>query len=136
MSGLLRALRFALSRQANAYGFTLIVWGTGGIAESRLGGPNPEEVLAFVGGALAAAVAVLVLVFGISSVFRAREPRRRVYSAMHLLSVPAAIGSGWGAILGLGGPAGYAAAAFVAVLVYEGLLSAEIRLAMIGDDGG
>jgi hypothetical protein len=107
------------------------VWGTGGIAESRLGGPTPEDVLAFVGGALAAAVAVLVLVFGISSVVRAREPERRAYSAMHLLSVPAAIGSGWGAVLALGGPAGYAAAAFVAVLVYEGLLSAEIRLAMV-----
>ena len=129
---LLRALRFALTRQASAYGFTLIVWGTGEIAASRLGGPDPLEVLAFAGGALAAAVLIVVLAFGISTALRAREPRRRAYSAMHVPSVPAAIGSGWGVVLLLGGPGGYFVAAFTAVLVYESLLSVEIGLATIG----
>ncbi len=46
-------------------------------------------------------------------------------------SVPAAIASGWGIVSLVGGPAGYFGAAFLAVLVYESLLSAEIMLATI-----
>jgi hypothetical protein len=42
----LRALRFALSHQANAYGFTLVVWGTGALAIWQLGKPDPGEVFA------------------------------------------------------------------------------------------
>ena len=131
MTTFLRALRFALTRQASAYGFTLIVWGTGAIAASQLGSPDPAEVFAFVGGALAAAVLVVLLAFGLSSVLREREPRRRAYSAMHVPSVPAAIGTGWGFVALVGGPGGYFGAAFLAVLVYESLLSAEIGLATI-----
>ncbi len=131
MSTFVRALRFALSRQANAYGFTLIVWGTGAIAVGRFGRPDAADAFAFVGGALTAAVLAVLLAFGISSVLRASEPRHRAYSAMHVPSVPAAIAGGWGILLLLGGAAGYFAAAFVAVLVYESLLSAEIGLATI-----
>ncbi len=72
-----RALRFALSRQASAYGFTLIVWGTGAVAASRLGGPDPTEAFAYVGGALTAAVLVVLFAFGVSSVLGEHEPRRR-----------------------------------------------------------
>lgn len=131
MSAYLRALRFALSRQASAYGFTLTVWGAGALAIERLGGPDPAEVFAFVGGALVAAVIIVALAFGAWNTLRAGEPRRRSYSAMHLPSVPVAVAGGWGVTLVLGGPAGYFTAAFVAVCLYESLLSAEIGLALI-----
>jgi len=45
------ALRAAISSEARAYGFMLVVWGTGGLVLSRRGSPIPLDVLAFVGGA-------------------------------------------------------------------------------------
>ncbi|HEY1564085.1 MAG TPA: hypothetical protein VGF72_05315 [Gaiellaceae bacterium] len=52
MSRYLHALRFALSNQANAYGFTLVVWGTGSLAIWQLGKPDPADVFAYLGGRL------------------------------------------------------------------------------------
>lgn len=60
---------------------------------------------------------------------------RRAYSAMHLPSVPIAMAAGWSMTLALGGWAGYLMAGFLAVLLYEAVLSLEILLALISPSG-
>ena len=82
----LYALRFALSSQANAYGFTLVIWGTGALATWQLGQPDPADVFAYLGGALVAVSLIVALVFGVRRPFEENEPPRRPFSAMHLAS--------------------------------------------------
>jgi hypothetical protein len=130
MAAYLRALRFAIRQQASAYGFTLVVWGTGALASSQIGPPDPLEVVAFVGGALISAVTIVAIAFGVWTALGRGDPQRRAYSAMHLPSVPAAIAAGWLPMLFLGGSAAYFTAAFLAVLVYEAILSLEIGIAL------
>lgn len=132
MNAYLHSLRFALSRQASAYGFTLIIWGTGALAIHQLGQPDPADVFSYVGGALAAAAFVVAGAFGVRRVLRADEPERRAHSAMHLPSVPVAMLGGWSVTHLAGGWAGYLMAGFVAVLLYELLLSLELVLALVG----
>lgn len=127
----LHSLRFALSGQASAYGFTLIIWGTGALTVYQLGQPGPAEVFSYVGGALVAAVLIIAGAFGIRKTIREEKPRRRAYSAMHLPSVPIAMLAGWAVTHLLVGWAGFFMAGFVAVLVYEVLLSLEIVLGLV-----
>lgn len=129
----LRALRFALSQQANAYGFTLVVWGTGALASWQLGKPDPADIFAYVAGGLMSISVIVALVFGIVRPFQGEEPRRRPFSAMHLPSVPAAMAAGWGATLLLQGVAGFFAAAAAAVGLYQLLLAVEVALALAPD---
>lgn len=131
MNSYLHSLRFALSGQASAYGFTLIIWGTGALAMHQLGPPDPAEVFSYVGGALMSAVLIIAGAFGVRSLLREEEPDRRAYSAMHLPSVPIAMLAGWSVTFVLGGWAGYFMAGFVAVLLYEVLLALEIVLALV-----
>lgn len=128
----LDSLRFAFSGQASAYGFTLVIWGTGALAISQIGTPDPVEVFCYVAGALAAAVLIVAVAFGFRASLRAEEPERRAHSAMHLLSVPSAMAAGWSVTVALGGWAGYLMAGFIAVLLYEALLSLEIVVALTG----
>ena len=134
ISGYLHALRVALSRQADAYGFTLVVWGTGALAVWQLGKPDPADVFAYVGGALLSISLIVALVFGVWRPFRQGKPPRRAFSAMHLLSVPAAIAAGWGLSTLLRDTGGFFAAAFAAVGLYQALLSAEIAAALTAED--
>ncbi|MGH3002647.1 MAG: hypothetical protein ACRDM1_08325 [Gaiellaceae bacterium] len=131
MGGYQQALRFALSRQANAYGFTLVVWGTGALATWELGKPDPADVFAFVGGVLVSISLIVGLVFGIRQPFRVDEPPRRPFSAMHLPSVPAAIASGWGLTLLVDGVAGFFVSGLVAVALYQLLLALEVAFALV-----
>lgn len=131
MNSYLHSLRFALSGQASAYGFTLTIWGTGALAMHQLGQPDPAEVFAYVGGALIAAVVVIMAAFGLRGLLRADEPDRRAYSAMHLLAVPIALLAGWSVTLVLRGWGGYLGAGFVAVLLYELVLALEMLLALV-----
>lgn len=131
MNPYLHSLRFALSGQASAYGFTLIIWGTGALAVYQLGPPNPAEVFSYVGGALAAAVLTIAGAFGIRRTIREEAPERRAYSAMHLPSVPIAMIAGWSVTHLFVGWAGFFTAGFIAVLLYELLLSLEIVLGLV-----
>lgn len=129
------ALRFALGRQANAYGFTLIIWGSGAIAMAQLGTPAPLDVFAFVLGATVSFSLVVAAVLGFVAPLQAGDPHRRAFSAMHLPSVPVAIGAAWGATSLLGGAAGYFASSFVAVGVFELLLGTEVALSLVRGTG-
>jgi hypothetical protein len=122
----LRALRFALSHQANAYGFTLVVWGTGALAIWQLGKPDPGEVFAFLAGALAAISLIVAFAFGLWRPFEDPQPPRRPFSAMHLASAPAAAATGWALTLSVSGVAGFFLAAFTASSVYQFLLGIEV----------
>jgi hypothetical protein len=126
----LYALRFALSNQANAYGFTLVVWGTGALATWQLGQPDPADVFAYLGGALVGVSLIVALVFGVRRPFEEDEPPRRPFSAMHLASAPAAAAGGWALTLAVGGAGGFFMSAFVAVVVYQVLLAVEVGAAL------
>jgi hypothetical protein len=131
LSQYLHALRFALSNQANAYGFTLVVCGTGALAIWQLGEPDPADVFAYLGGALVSISLIVAVVLGIWHPFETPEPPRRPISAMHLASAPAAAAAGWALTLLLRGVGGFfLAAAFVPVGVYQLLLAVEIALAL------
>ena len=70
--GYRRALRIALSGETKAYGFTLVVWGTGAIMVGDHGQPAAAGAVSFIGGTLGAMALVLVVAFVGSS----EEPRR------------------------------------------------------------
>lgn len=126
----LHALRFALSNQANAYGFTLVIWGSGALCMWQLGEPDPAAVFAFLGGALVSISLIVAFVFGLWRPFEEIEPPRRPFSAMHLASAPAAAAAGWASTLLVGGVGGFFVAAFVAVAIYQLLLAGEVALAL------
>lgn len=123
-------MRFALSNQANAYGFTLVVWGAGALATWELGKPDPADVFAYLGGALVSISLIVGVVFGVWHPFEEVEPPRRPFSAMHFASAPAAAAAGWALTLVLGGAGGFFAAAFVAVGAYQLLLAVEVAVAL------
>lgn len=127
----LRSLRLAVTGQASAYGFTLVVWGTGALAIDELGRPGPVEVFAYVGGVLVAAVLIVVGAFGLSGSLREDAAERRAHSAVHLMSVPLAMLGGWAGTLVVRGWLGYLMAGFVAAVVYEALVSVEIVVALV-----
>jgi hypothetical protein len=126
----LHALLFTLSNRANAYGFTLVVWGTGALASWQLGRPDPADIFAYLGRALVSISLIVALVFGVWRPFEEIEPPRRPFSAMHLASAPAAAASGWALTLVLGGIGGFFVSAFVAVGAYQLLLAVEVAAAL------
>lgn len=126
----LHALRFALSRQANAYGFTPVIWGTGALATWQLGKPGPADVFAYLGGALLSVSAIVAAAFGLRRPFRQGEPSRRPFSAMHVPSVPAAVAAGWRLTMLVGGAGGFFLAAFVGAGLYQALLAGEVAAAL------
>ncbi len=126
----LRALRFALGGQANAYGFTLVVWGTGALATSELGRPHPGAVFAYLGGAIVSMALIVLLAFGPWRPFQEEQPPRRPYAAVHVVSALGATAAGWGVIHVLGGAVAFFFASFVAVAIYQVLLATEVALAL------
>lgn len=135
MSRYHRALRFALSHQANAYGFTLVVWSSGALAVWQLGKPDPGEVFAFLGGALVALSLIVALVFGIRQPFEDPQPPRLPFSAMHLASAPAAAAAGWALAVATSGTVGFFLASFAASGVYQLLLGLEVATALVPGHG-
>lgn len=127
----LQALRSALTDQANAYGFTLVVWSTGALAIWQLGKPDPAEVFAYLGGALLSVSLIVALLFGVRRPIEEPERPRRPFSAMHFASTPAATAAGWVLTLPVSGVAGFFVAAFAAVGVYQLLLAAEVAAALV-----
>lgn len=67
-----RRLADNLTVEAQAYGYTLTIWGAGAILISANGVPDPLSIFAYVGGALAGYGALVVVAF--DGVFAEREP--------------------------------------------------------------
>jgi hypothetical protein len=90
------ALRAAISAESKAYGFTLVIWGTGALAIGLRGTPRAGDAIAYVGGALTSMALVVLLSFGgPTATWTSTELRRLAWGAIHVASVGAALGSGW-----------------------------------------
>ena len=59
-----RQLARNLIAESKAYGYTLVIWGAGGMLIHRYGAPNIVQVGLYVGGALAAITVLTVAAFG------------------------------------------------------------------------
>lgn len=133
-----QALRSVLNAEAKAYGFTLVIWGTGMLTEAQRGRPSPLGVVAFVGGAFLAMALTIVATLGgpMSKWGNRRQQRRYALGSVHLLSVAAAIASGWSLTLVVPSrPVAYLVAAAVAVVVYQLVVGIEVSLSSEdGDD--
>ena len=135
------ALRALLQAETKAYGFTLVIWGTGLMTETRHGSPGQLSVIAFVGGAFTAMALVIIATAG-GPRGRLGTPRRQsryALGSVHLLSVASAIASGWAVSLSVPGKAlAYLSAAATAVLVYQLVVGLEVAVSggHVQSDGG
>lgn len=121
------ALRSAVSSEAKAYGFTLVIWGTGALLVYEQGTPRPYEVLLFAAGALAAmTIAVLAAFGGPRATWTEEEPLRYAFGALRVVSVIAALLVGWLVAAVLGETAAYLLAPFASVSLFQLLLGVEI----------
>lgn len=59
-----RRLARNLLSESRAYGYTLSIWGGGGLLMTRFGRPTALDVFAYVGGALVAFALLALLTFG------------------------------------------------------------------------
>ena len=59
-----RRLARNLLSESRAYGYTLSIWGGGGLLMTRFGTPSATEVFAYVGGAIVAFALLALFTFG------------------------------------------------------------------------
>jgi hypothetical protein len=125
-----------IAAESKAYGFALVLWGTGAVVESSRGRPTLSGAIAYVGGALVAMALVVLATFGGPlGTWQARSYRRYAAGAVHLVSTAAAIGSGAGVAAAIGtGSLAFLGAGFTAVLVYQLLLGGEVMTSIADDD--
>jgi hypothetical protein len=124
------ALRVVVAGESKAYGFTLVIWGTGTITLAQHGSPRAIDVMAFVGGALAAIAAVIATSYGGLDVeLEPKSARQRAAGAIHVSSVALAIACAWV----LTTPVGirwlaYGIAGTSACLIYQLVVGLEVLL--------
>ncbi|UPM45172.1 hypothetical protein [Halocatena salina] len=61
-----------LISESKAYGYTLVIWGAGGLLIHRFGSPNIIQVGLYIGGALTAMIGLTMAAFG--QVFIEQQP--------------------------------------------------------------
>jgi hypothetical protein len=130
------ALRDALRGETKAYGFALVVWGTGELVSTEHGSPRVTGVAAFVGGVLAAMAVVVFGAFGGPPRTERRTAEQHFgFGGVHIVAVPAAIAVGWAIAAATTNRAlAYLAAGFGASAAYQVLLAAELLLTRDRDD--
>ncbi len=141
LSGYRKALRFAISSEAKAYGWTLTIWGSGAIITHQHGLPDIAEVFTFIGGSLTAIAAIILLTFGSAmETWTSSGAPRYALGAIHIVSV---LGSIAGAALAgaslPGGVIAFGVVGFVASAAYQLLIGVEVALTTVGeqdDDDG
>jgi hypothetical protein len=123
-------LAYAISGEARAYGFTLVIWSTGATCIARHGLPGEWEIILFVLGALTAFGVNLLVAFPDHSAtyHRSQEPSRWAWGQFHVASILLGIGGGWLGAAFVGGSLAYFTASLGAVLAFELVLSVEIML--------
>jgi hypothetical protein len=133
------ALRSILRTETKAYGFALVIWGTGALSEAQRGTPSKVSVVAFIGGAIAAMGIITAVTLG--GPFARWKPQQRAVTrypigSVHIVSVSAAIAAGWAVTIVLTDQAlAYLASSATAIFIYQLALGAEIALARVdGDD--
>ena len=131
-------MRSALASEAKAYGFTLVIWGTGALVIGAQGFPTPAQVFAYVGGALMAMALVLFIAFGdLRRPWREEDPMRYAFGAIHVVSVLVALLVAWrfASLPIMYGTRIFFLAPFLAVLTHQMILALEIRLSLDRRDG-
>lgn len=88
-----RHLKGAVASSAGPYGYTLTIWTTGAVASHEEGIPDTPEALLFLGGAVAAFLAVGLLAYGRPAriVAPPEEGPVHLLGAFHVPSVGAAL---------------------------------------------
>lgn len=87
-------LRANLTDESRAYGYTLVIWGSGAILVDAFGIPTPEQVIAYATGAVIGFGVLALAVYG--NVFRRVEAIREealiVASSIHFIAALGTIG--------------------------------------------
>jgi hypothetical protein len=131
-----RSGRVALSSLGPAYGFTLVIWATGGMIMHFHGLPQPWQLFAFAASALGAIAVAAFAAFGSPGVvWTQREPHRRAVGVVHLVSPLAGIAAGW-PLAALSKAVATELAPFAAVLVFQLMVAVEIRLSTAREPQG
>ncbi|WP_266076924.1 hypothetical protein [Haladaptatus caseinilyticus] len=81
-----RRLARNLLSESRAYGYTLSVWGGGGLLLSRVGTPSALEVFAYVGGGVAAFGVLALGVFGHLSIVPDEDRKTRATPLVHVVA--------------------------------------------------
>jgi hypothetical protein len=126
-----RVLRNAVSDEARAYGFSVVLLSTGYLTISERGLPGVGGTFAFLGGAIVAQWVTGVLAFGKPTATWQTQENMTYYAhvAVHYVSVALAVLVGWGVAAGITTKdAAFGASSFCAILVYELLLALETML--------
>lgn len=128
-----RRLAANLAREAEAYGYTLSIWGSGALLVDAFGIPGFARVFAFVAGALAGFAALAVVAFrGFLESATVESARSVVVASMvHLVSTSGSLAAAF-AVSHLVRPpplAAFALVGFLATVAYNLLLLGEERLA-------
>jgi hypothetical protein len=125
-----QALRAALRGETKAYGFTLVVWGTGELLTAQRGQPGKAGAIAFMAGILTAMGLTLIAAFhGLPRTEHRSAQQHFGFGGVHILAVPVAMAVGWalGAAIHTHWPA-YLLAGFGASSAYQLLLGLEVLL--------
>lgn len=125
-----RDLADALRGERRAYGFTMLVWGTGAILIGSRGSPGVSGVAAYLGGIVVAmAIVLLVDAGGARAALPTSRGSHAAASAIHLLAPAAGIAAGVASGLAVPGiPGCYFVAGCVACLVFQVGLMIELVL--------
>jgi hypothetical protein len=124
------ALRAAVSGETKAYGFTLVIWATGALADAERGSPGRLGAVAFIAGALCGMAVTVLLAFGRpTATWTQQQQRRHAVGAIHVLSVGGAVALGWGVAVAISDKVlAYLASGVAAVIAYQLLLGMEVAL--------
>ena len=123
------ALRWVVASSATSYGYTLTVWATSSVVLHHRGIPTEANALAFVVGAIAAfAIVGMVAHQGLRRVSPPQPRSFRLWQALHLLSVAAAIGGAAAITRLVHSWIAWPASGFIATGVYLMVLAAQLSV--------
>lgn len=125
-----RDLADALRGERRAYGFTMVVWGTGALLLGSRGSPGISGVAAYLGGIVVAmAIVLLVDAGGPTAALPSSRGSHPVASAIHLIAPAGGVAAGVACGLAVPGIAAcYFVAGFVACVVFQLGLAIELVL--------
>ena len=126
-----RQLQVSVSAAAGPYGYTLVIFSTGSLAEGAIGNPRLPEVLLYLAGAVLGFVLVELIAFGHPRI-RMREPSGEPLEAWayaHLLSAGLAVLVAWAALQIIHTVVAWALVGFLATAAYLILNAVQTLLA-------
>jgi hypothetical protein len=126
-----RQLQISVSAAAAPYGYTLVIFSSGSLAEDAIGSPHLPQVLLYLGGAVLGFIAVELPAFGRLQV-RLRRPGDQPLEAWgyaHVLSAGLAVMIAWVALRVVDTTIGWALVGFLATAAYLTVNAVQTLLA-------